>query len=31
MLNTITQKEIIIKGRVTEKAEAFLSELNLTH
>ena len=31
MLDTITQKEIIIKGRVTEKAEAFLSKLNLSH
>lgn len=31
MHNTITQKEIIIKGRVTEKAEAFLSKLNLSH
>ena len=31
MLNTITQKETIIKGRVTEKAKAFLSKLNLSH
>jgi transposase len=31
MINTLTQKELIIKGRVTEIAEAFLSKLNLSH
>ncbi len=31
MLNTITQKELIVKGRVTDIAEGFLSKLNLSH
>jgi transposase len=31
MLNTLTQKELIIKGRITETAEEFLSKLNLSH
>lgn len=31
MLNTITQKELIIKGRVTEIAKELLTRLNLSH
>ena len=31
MLNTLTQQEIIIKGRVTDIAKEFLSKLNLSH
>ena len=31
MLNTITQKEVIIKGRITDEAKKYMSKLNLSH
>ena len=31
MINTITQKEIIIKGKITEVVNAYLDKLNLSH
>ncbi|MCZ2222929.1 MAG: hypothetical protein LC122_04790 [Chitinophagales bacterium] len=31
MLNTITQKELIVKGKMTNTVTQFLSKLNLQH
>lgn len=31
MLNTITQKEVLIKGRITDEAKKYMSKLNLSH
>ncbi len=31
MLNTITQKEVLIKERITNEAVKYLSKLNLSH
>jgi hypothetical protein len=31
MLNTLTQKEVIVKGKITQSAEELLLKLNLLH